>query len=39
MQVTLLQDPSQDSQIVFSGAYYIQSHLAKTDGGLPEYGH
>lgn len=38
-QVTLLQDPPKDSQIVTSGAYYIQSHLAKTDGGAPEHGH
>ncbi len=33
VQVTLLQDIPKDAQIVLSGAYYIQSHLIKNDGG------
>ncbi|AJH15792.1 efflux RND transporter periplasmic adaptor subunit [Myroides profundi] len=32
-QVTVLQDIPKDSQIVLSGAYYIQSHLIKNEGG------
>ncbi|MDM1372253.1 efflux RND transporter periplasmic adaptor subunit [Myroides marinus] len=32
-QVTILQQVPKDSQIVLSGAYYIQSHLIKTEGG------
>ena len=33
VQVTLLQEIPKDAQIVLSGAYYIQSHLIKNDGG------
>ena len=33
VHVTLLQAIPKDAQIVLSGAYYIQSHLIKSDGG------
>ena len=33
VHVTLLQAIPKDAQIVLSGAYYIQSHLVKNDGG------
>lgn len=32
-QVTVLQEIPKDSEIVLSGAYYIQSHLVKNEGG------
>lgn len=32
-QVTMLQNISSNSQIVIKGAYYIQSHLLKSEGG------
>jgi len=38
-QVTLLQTIPSSSKIVTSGAYYVQSHLTKTDGGSPEHGY
>ncbi|KGO94106.1 efflux RND transporter periplasmic adaptor subunit [Flavobacterium subsaxonicum] len=33
VQVTLLQKIDADAQIVLKGAYYIQSHLVKSEGG------
>ncbi|MES2587719.1 MAG: efflux RND transporter periplasmic adaptor subunit [Bacteroidota bacterium] len=33
VQVTLLQKIDKNAQIVLSGAYYIQSHLLKSEGG------
>lgn len=33
VQVTFLQDIPSDAQIVLKGAYYIQSHLLKSEGG------
>lgn len=38
-QVTILEPLPADSQIVIDGAYYVQSHLAKTSGGAPEHAH
>ncbi len=39
VQVTLLQEIPKDAQIVLSGAYYIQSHLIKNDGGGGGHAH
>ncbi|MCW4469807.1 efflux RND transporter periplasmic adaptor subunit [Flavobacterium sp. MFBS3-15] len=33
VQVTLLQEIAKDAKIVLKGAYYIQSHLLKSEGG------
>lgn len=33
VQVTLLQEIDKDAKIVLKGAYYIQSHLLKSEGG------
>ena len=33
VQVTVLQEISKDAKIVLKGAYYIQSHLLKSEGG------
>jgi len=33
VQVTLLQEIDKNSKIVLTGAYYIQSHLVKSEGG------
>ncbi|MFP5438803.1 MAG: efflux RND transporter periplasmic adaptor subunit [Bacteroidia bacterium] len=33
VQVTLLQEIEKDARIVLKGAYYIQSHLLKSEGG------
>ena len=33
VQVTLLQEIDKDAKIVLKGAYYIQSHLIKSEGG------
>ena len=33
VQVTILQQISTNAQIVLKGAYYIQSHLLKSEGG------
>ncbi|MNJ85220.1 Cobalt-zinc-cadmium resistance protein CzcB [compost metagenome] len=33
VQITFLQDIPSDAQIVLKGAYYIQSHLLKSEGG------
>lgn len=33
VQVTLLQEIDKDTKIVLKGAYYIQSHLVKSEGG------
>jgi len=33
VQVTLLQEIDKDAKIVLKGAYYIQSHLVKSEGG------
>jgi cobalt-zinc-cadmium efflux system membrane fusion protein len=33
VQVTLLQNIPANAQIVLKGAYYIQSHLLKSEGG------
>lgn len=33
VQVTLLQEIEKDAKIVLKGAYYIQSHLLKSEGG------
>ena len=33
IQVTLLQEIDKDAKIVLKGAYYIQSHLLKSEGG------
>ena len=33
VQATVLQKISSDAKIVLKGAYYIQSHLVKTEGG------
>lgn len=33
VQVTLLQELDKDAKIVLKGAYYIQSHLLKSEGG------
>lgn len=33
VQITLLQDIGTDAKIVLKGAYYIQSHLLKSEGG------
>lgn len=33
VQVTFLQDIAKDARIVLKGAYYIQSHLTKNEGG------
>lgn len=33
VQVTLLQEINKESKIVLKGAYYIQSHLLKSEGG------
>jgi len=33
VQVTVLQDLPKNAKIVLKGAYYIQSHLLKSEGG------
>jgi cobalt-zinc-cadmium efflux system membrane fusion protein len=33
VQVTILQEIDKDAQIVLKGAYYVQSHLLKSEGG------
>lgn len=33
VQVTILQEISKDAKIVLKGAYYVQSHLLKSEGG------
>lgn len=38
VQITPLQDLPSDAEIVLTGAYYLQSHLAKNAGGA-EHSH